>query len=267
MGEVKKEEKIDRRKYIKYVGAGAVVAAAAAAIGYGVSELTRPPPPKPTTIVQTVVKTETLPGTTIVRTVPTTMVTTVPTVTTVERTKIKFWAWLYGPLPEYWRAKLLEFQNANPDIQVEFVEMPSDAMVEKCPAALKAGEGPDVVWLDESFLPYILEYLRPIPEEVMSKEEIKREYGIRGDKLDVYSLGGVPLDKGGKPYTIPLGWFCGALFYNKKLFEEKGLKVEDIPTTWDEFLPWAQKLTEYDATGRPIKKGFAFTHLLSLFFL
>ena len=84
MDEVKKEEKkMDRRKYIKYVGAGAVVAAAAAAIGYGVSELTKPPPPKPTTIVQTALKTETLPGTTIVRTEEKTVVTTVPTVTTI----------------------------------------------------------------------------------------------------------------------------------------------------------------------------------------
>jgi multiple sugar transport system substrate-binding protein len=81
MSEEKKEEKMDRRKYIKYVGAGAVVAAAAAAIGYGVSELTKPPPPTPTTIVTTVPA-----PTTIVTTVappPTTVVTTVPTVTTI----------------------------------------------------------------------------------------------------------------------------------------------------------------------------------------
>ncbi|MEM3631123.1 MAG: hypothetical protein QXY18_06915, partial [Nitrososphaerota archaeon] len=73
------EEKMDRRKYIKYVGAGAVVAAAAAAIGYGVSELTRPPP-TPTTVVTTVPA-----PTTVVTTAPppTTIVTTVPTVTTV----------------------------------------------------------------------------------------------------------------------------------------------------------------------------------------
>jgi peptide/nickel transport system substrate-binding protein len=90
MSEEKKEEKIDRRKYIKYVGAGAVVAAAAAAIGYGISELTKPPPtpttvvttvPAPTTIVTTAVK-----PTTVVTTVPTTVVTTVPTTEIVTTT-------------------------------------------------------------------------------------------------------------------------------------------------------------------------------------
>jgi multiple sugar transport system substrate-binding protein len=59
-----KEEKIDRRKYIKYVGAGAAVAAAAA-IGYGISELTKPPPPKPTTVVTTVPTTITIPTTVV----------------------------------------------------------------------------------------------------------------------------------------------------------------------------------------------------------
>jgi len=66
------EEKIDRRKYIKYVGAGAVVAAAAAAIGYGVSELTKPPPPTPTTVVTTVPA-------------PTTIVTTITTAPPVKK--------------------------------------------------------------------------------------------------------------------------------------------------------------------------------------
>jgi len=70
MSEEKKEEKMDRRKYIKYVGAGAVVAAAAAAIGYGVSELTKPPPPKPTTVAP--------PPTTVVTTVPVTVTPTTP---------------------------------------------------------------------------------------------------------------------------------------------------------------------------------------------
>jgi branched-chain amino acid transport system substrate-binding protein len=76
------EKKIDRRKYIKYVGAGAVVAAAAA-IGYGISELTKPPPPTPTTVVTTVPAPTTI-VTTAVK--PTTVVTTIPTVTTVPTT-------------------------------------------------------------------------------------------------------------------------------------------------------------------------------------
>ncbi|MEM3407700.1 MAG: ABC transporter substrate-binding protein [Nitrososphaerota archaeon] len=85
MSEEKKEEKMDRRKYIKYIGAGAVVAGAAAAIGYGISELTKPPPPTPTTVVTTVpapttVVTTAPQPTTVVTTavMPTTVVTTVP---------------------------------------------------------------------------------------------------------------------------------------------------------------------------------------------
>ena len=244
-------EKVSRRKYIAVAGA----AAAAAVIGGAAYYLTRPAPPAPTPTPTP--KPTATPAPTPK---PTPAPTPKPTPTPAGRVKIKFWAWLYGPLPEYWRTKLYEFEKKNPDIEVEFLELPSDVMVEKCPAALAAGEGPDVVWLDESFLPYILDYLRPIPEEVMPIERIKKEFGARGKKLDVYSLGGKPLDKGGKPYTIPIGWFCGALFYNKKLFEEKGLTKEDIPKTWDEFMPWAKELTEYDSTGRPTKKGFTFSH-------
>jgi ABC-type glycerol-3-phosphate transport system substrate-binding protein len=150
MSEEKKEEKIDRRKYIKYVGAGAVVAAAAAAIGYGISELTKPPPPKPTTVVTTVPA-----PTTIVTTAapPTTIVTTVPTVKTAEITKITvaYPIDLFGTSP--YAVAWSDWRNTYND---HFVgKYHADAVsglgwpdiMTKILAMIQAGSAPEVSWL------------------------------------------------------------------------------------------------------------------------
>ena len=65
----------------------------------------------------------------------------------------------------------------------------------------------------------------------------------------------------GVHYAVP--WFAGSnvLFYNKDLFEEAGIVDENgeakPPTTWDEFLDYAQKLTkDTNGDGQPDQWGF-----------
>jgi len=46
----------------------------------------------------------------------------------------------------------------------------------------------------------------------------------------------------GKQYGVPLHLTCNLLFYNKSMFADAGIKTP--PTTWDEFLSVARKLTK-----------------------
>jgi multiple sugar transport system substrate-binding protein len=67
-----------------------------------------------------------------------------------------------------------------------------------------------------------------------------------------YSASGAP---GKTPTSVPLYGLSYALFYNKKLFKEAGLKP---PKTWSEFVDTAKKLTkDTNGDGKPDQWGFA----------
>ena len=46
------------------------------------------------------------------------------------------------------------------------------------------------------------------------------------------------------------------IWYNKNIFDEKGVPYPEPGWTWDEFIDTAKRLTEYDEQGRPRRYGF-----------
>jgi len=145
-----------------------------------------------------------------------------------------------------------EFQSRNPTIKVKVEFVPSDDMTQKMTAALAAEEAPDVVNVDEQQLEVLFAQnaFHPIPAEVF---DVRKEMG---DFIaDFYTMPwGQP---GGKYYALPNGRFAPSIYYNEGLLEANGMTYEDIPTTWDEFIPWAQELTIKE--GEEFKQwGFTF---------
>jgi ABC-type glycerol-3-phosphate transport system substrate-binding protein len=49
-----------------------------------------------------------------------------------------------------------------------------------------------------------------------------------------------------------------AVYYNADLLEESGQTWKDIPKKWDEFIPWAKKLTTWEG-DELVQTGFAFS--------
>jgi len=130
------EEKVTRRRYVKYVG-GIVVVAVVAAAGYGIYEATKPVPTTPTP------------------TTPTPTTPTPPPTTpkpTPGKTVITYWHHETPP----WRVARYHaiekmFMDENPDIEVRSEAFPwADAPV-KYPAALKAGNPPDFFFHSTTF--------------------------------------------------------------------------------------------------------------------
>jgi len=69
----------------------------------------------------------------------------------------------------------------------------------------------------------------------------------------------------GRLYALPGNVSVDILYYNKKLFDEKGLKYPDATWTWQDFLAAAKKLTIRDDKGRIIQYGaITSTNWLSL---
>ncbi|HEY3504739.1 MAG TPA: extracellular solute-binding protein [Actinocatenispora sp.] len=60
----------------------------------------------------------------------------------------------------------------------------------------------------------------------------------------------------GKTYGVPLHLTCNLLFYNKTMFADAGLRA--APSTWDEFLSAARKLTHGRQYGVALNSDFGY---------
>jgi sn-glycerol 3-phosphate transport system substrate-binding protein len=60
---------------------------------------------------------------------------------------------------------------------------------------------------------------------------------------------------GGKTWGVPFQRSTIVLYWNKELFKEAGLDPEKAPTTWQEQLDFAQKLTKRDGAGNVSQWG------------
>lgn len=163
--------------------------------------------------------------------------------------KVSILAWwtVRKPIMDFTREEVKKFETEHPNIQVELVGIPEDALQQKLIGAVKAKIGPDVVYIDENVVKvmYNTGILRPIPKEVYTEEEIIEMYGA---EVTRYKLGG-------EYYGFPNGDMAAVLFYNREMLERYGYSPLDIPDTWDEFIPMAQKMTDLtqDIQGFPIR--------------
>jgi len=163
--------------------------------------------------------------------------------------EISVWFTPRGTVQEYTLTMIKLFEARNPGIKVKYEPVPN--MLEKLRAAIAAGELPDFVYIDENVAISVLDILKPIPDWVMTEEEIRTRFG---DFIaDFYKSGGF----NGKYYILPYGVMAGGiLFYNKDILEAAGYTPEDIPKTWPEFIEMAKKLTIWE-DGELKQAGFA----------
>jgi ABC-type glycerol-3-phosphate transport system substrate-binding protein len=125
-----------------------------------------------------------------------------------------------------------KFQIDNPLIKLNIVELPdtgTDALI----AAIAAGNAPAA--MDMGY-PTAMSYIYrnailPIDDYIAATPDF-----ANFDKTQVEAFA-----VNDKHYAVPYDKYVMGFFYNKKLFAEAG--VTSVPTTWDEFLDTAKKLT------------------------
>jgi len=203
-------------------------------------------PPKvevvPTTIVQTALRTETLPGTTIVRTEEKTIVQTVPiTPTPTERPKLRVWfrTVFVEPINTYMKSKVFEWASKN-NVEVEFAFFPVDELMKKLVSAVEAGNPPDVAWGAGHWAVGLFaenpksRWLLPLDDviDALNRSDISERV------LKVTSISGTI-------YGVTTHVETNAILIRKDLLENAGIKVNFDMWTWSEFADIAKKLTEY----------------------
>ena len=150
-----------------------------------------------------------------------------------EKVKLTFWKSPHSDREDdIWAGMIEDFNKENPDIEVEFLNVAWDSVVEKETAAFSAGSGPDISFQTEQFPLYAKNgYLLSLDDYA----DEKKLSGYPESALEYCS-------HDGKLMGIPFVALNSVMFYNKDMFEEAG--VTKVPETWEELREAAKKLTQ-----------------------
>jgi len=142
------------------------------------------------------------------------------------------------------------FQERNPGIQVEYINIPSNEYLAKITAMMAAGTPPDVFFLNNIDFPGMASrgVLRPLDPF------LKRDRYPTGDIfpgiLKAFQWEGVQ-------YGLPRDVSNLVVFYNRNLLRKAGLPDPRPDWTWEDFLRYAKALT-LEKDGRRVQWGVSF---------
>jgi multiple sugar transport system substrate-binding protein len=161
------------------------------------------------------------------------------------KTEITFWQQKFEDYQGVWFKKYVDQFNASQDkIKVNYQVVPADTWDQKLQAAQAAGKQPDVVTTNYGNI---------------AAGVVNGKYAALDDYMpaDVFSdikpnvASFVTID--GKHYAYPmLVEPSTVLYYNTDLVTAAGLDPNSPPTTWDQLIDWAKKLTNGDVKGMTI---------------
>ncbi len=156
-----------------------------------------------------------------------------------------------------------DFQEANPDINIEFIAMPTrDEMIAKLEDMIIVGNIPDVVdfggmgenyvynfMVENDMLIDVMPYIEEDAEFASSISQSNLQYWTTEDK-QLYNVS----------YVLSLG---GGYWYNMDILEATG--IDQIPTEWDGFFDmcnridlWAQDTGESIRVIQPSAEGYLY---------
>lgn len=170
-----------------------------------------------------------------------------------QKVTITFWHILTGVTGNVAEEIVDKFNKTNPRIKVEVTRVPSVnvADISKLMAAIAAGVGPDIYYIDRFTVAQrayegILEPLDSLLKEI-GWEHPEKEYISYVWKEVLWD---------NKVYAIPFDTDLRCLFYRKDHFKEVGLNSEVPPKSIKELDTFAEKLTKRDDKGNLIRVGF-----------
>jgi multiple sugar transport system substrate-binding protein len=129
-----------------------------------------------------------------------------------------------------------DFEKANTGIKVKIQVTPYDQYFTKLQAAAGGGAAPDVFWMNgPNFQLYASNgVLAPLSDQI-KKDGLDTSVYPKS-LVDLYSLNG-------KEFGLPKDFDTIGLWYNKKLFDDAGVKYPDASWTWADLQNAAAKLT------------------------
>ncbi|WP_394172145.1 ABC transporter substrate-binding protein [Guptibacillus hwajinpoensis] len=150
--------------------------------------------------------------------------------------KVTAWAWnINVPVLEEAAKK---FKEENPDFELEVVEMGTDDVYSKLTTGLQAGgKGlPDIVLVEDD---RVQGYMNAFPDAFVNVSD--KGFDEMKDSFPSYKT--ELLSKDGAMYGFPFDGGPTGVFYRTDIFEEAGVKAEDIKT-WDDYIEAGKTIKE-----------------------
>ncbi len=130
-----------------------------------------------------------------------------------------------------------EYHKINPKVTVNYVRQSSINYRTRVQTQIRAGQGPDVFRIHNSWLPMFTADLIEAPADAFTLADYKSLF---------YPIAEASFVKDGKIYAAPMEVDGLGLFINEEMLNGVGGK---IPRTWQEFINTATKMTVKDSTG------------------
>lgn len=155
--------------------------------------------------------------------------------------------------PDRWvtyQESIKEFNQAHPDIEVTpHKEIGDNAQIQqKLLTLLAAGNPPDVIHVDTMYVQDMAK-----AGTIVSLSDLE---GVNQIADNIFKGVMKPLIVDGDIYGFPVRANSIQLLWNKDLFEEAGLDPEQPPTTFDQVIEYAKKLTKRDKNDNVMVYGF-----------
>ncbi|MBT2540205.1 sugar ABC transporter substrate-binding protein [Streptomyces sp. ISL-44] len=154
--------------------------------------------------------------------------------TAAQPVEITYWSWMPGT------KQTAEAFNASHDtIKVKFAEVPAGLAggYDKLAAAVKAGNGPDVMNIEYQAVPDL------VTQGLLADSSKLLGPTVKKQPEQVQAL----VTLGGKQWVAPFDVAPQMLYYRKDLFEQHKIAV---PKTWDEFRTAAEQIKQADPEAR-----------------
>ncbi len=174
------------------------------------------------------------------------------------KTEVTFWHAMGGPLGKALNALVEQFNQANPQINIQSVSMGTyTALSQKIMASISAGNPPTIAQVYENWTMELIAGGALVPLQRFIEKDTTFGREDLADFFPVFLQGNTYQDT---LWTFPFNKGLPALYYNREMFRKAGLNPNSSPKTWQEFLAYAQKLTlDTNGDGTPDQWGTAFS--------
>lgn len=126
------------------------------------------------------------------------------------------------------------FEKQNPNIKVNYVRSSSQNYRTRTQTQIKAGQGPDILRIHNTWLSMFDGYLSAAPAEVFTVDEYKKTF---------YPIAADSFIKNNQIFAAPMEIDGLALFYNEDILNAAGIGV---PRNWQQFFDSAVAMTVKD---------------------
>ena len=141
---------------------------------------------------------------------------------------------------------IADYKRKNPNVNIIYTKMDPKSYREKIIARNESvTDRPDIFRFHNTWLPQLSGVTAPLPKSVMSSEEFEKTF---------YEIAQQDLKVGNDYYGIPLEIDGLVLVCNEELLKASG--IESPPTSWDQVVDYASKMTVKDG-GKIVTSGIA----------